>query len=112
MDIQAILVALDAEIEQLKRARALLAGVSPQPKRGRPAGAKGNKATSFNPAEFAAKAPKRRTMSAAARAKVAAAQRARWAALKAGGKKAETKPAATSPKKKSAAKKSKAATQA
>jgi hypothetical protein len=111
MDIRGILAALDAEIEQLQRARTLLSGPSPQPKRGRPAKAR-TKAASFNPAEFAAKVPKRRTMSAAGRARVAAAQRARWAALKAGGKKAETKPTATSPKTKSAAKKSKAATQA
>jgi len=52
-------------------------------KPGRPATASGSgKATSFNPADFDAKARKRRGMSAAGRARIAAAQKARWARFK------------------------------
>jgi hypothetical protein len=85
MNTSDIVLAIDAEITQLRKVKALLTDTDLTPKRkpGRPAGvAMPNKATSFNPVEFAKK-PKRRTMSAEGRAKIAAAQKARWAAHKA-----------------------------
>jgi hypothetical protein len=111
MDINEIVVAIDEEIARLQQTKALLSGVPLQRKQSRPAKAAGNKATSFNPADFTAK-PKRRTMSTGGRARIAAAQRARWAASKVAKKKATPKPSSTSATKKSAVKKSKAATQA
>lgn len=91
MHLNDIVVALDAEIDRLQRAKALLIGTSPigTRKPGRPAAAAlPGKATSFNPADFAEKSTKRHTMSAEGRAKIAAAQRARWAKVKKAGKKA------------------------
>ena len=71
MNTDEILAAIDAEISKLKQARALLAGVTPVKV---PAAAK--------KAKVAAKAPgKRRKMSAETRAKMAAAQKKRWAAI-------------------------------
>jgi hypothetical protein len=64
MTIDNILASIDAEIAQLKQARALLA-------------ADGTKKAATLPA------PKRRKMSAASRKKIAAAQKARWAKQKA-----------------------------
>ena len=69
MNTDEILAVIDAEIAVLKQARALLAVVTPVKV---PAAAK--------KAKVAAKAPgKRRKMSAETRAKMAAAQKARWA---------------------------------
>ena len=73
METSSILKAIDDQIEQLQRARALLAGAgSSVGKRGRPAGS-------------TTKAKKRRGsgMSAEGRRRIAEAQRRRWAALKA-----------------------------
>ncbi len=97
MNTNELVTALDTEISRLTQIRDLLADVndassagttqraiadsgnSSEPKRrGRPRGSK-NKATSFNPEEFATK---RRTMSAAGKERIAAAQRARWAKQK------------------------------
>ncbi len=64
MTIETILASIDAEIAQLKQARALLSG-------------DGTK-TAATPA-----APKKRKMSAASRKKIADAQRKRWAKQKA-----------------------------
>ena len=88
MNTNDIILAIDAEISRLQQAKALLTQTSsPTPakrKPGRPTGTSGtNKATSFNPADFDAKATKRRGMSAAGRARIAAAQKARWARSKA-----------------------------
>jgi hypothetical protein len=58
MDSAQIIAALDSEIARLQQVRAVLAGGST--------------------------APKRRTLSAVARAKIAAAQRKRWAKAKRG----------------------------
>ena len=91
MNLNDIVAELDAEIARLQQARVLLIGINPvgRRKRGRPAAAAlPGKATSFNPADFAKKPSKRRTMSAAGREKVAAAQRARWAKFKKADKKA------------------------
>jgi hypothetical protein len=101
MNTSDIVLAIDAEIAQLQKVKALLTGTDLTTKRkpGRPAGAAApNKATSFNPVEFAKK-PKRRTMSAEGRAKIAAAQRARWAKSKRAAKKTAHK-AAPAPAKK------------
>ena len=90
-----IVFAIDAEIAQLQKVKALLAGTSLTTKRkpGRPAGAGApNKATSFNPVNFAKKST-RRTMSVEGRAKIAAAQRARWAKSKRVAKKTASAPA-------------------
>lgn len=88
MNTTDILAAIDGEISRLTQARTLLNGfnttgspaeqVAPStaPRRGRPKGSK-NKATSFNPGEFTR--PKRRSMSPEGKARMAAAQRARWA---------------------------------
>jgi len=68
---------IDAEIAKLQRARTAIAMISagsePAKRRGRPP-----KTYSFEPAT----PKKRRTLSSAARAKIAAAQRKRWAAQK------------------------------
>jgi hypothetical protein len=91
MNLNDIVIELDAEIARLQLAKALLIGINPigTRKRGRPAAAAlPGKATSFNPADFAEKPKKRRTMSAAGRERIAAAQRARWAKSKKANKKA------------------------
>ncbi len=101
MNTTDLLSAIDAEISRLTELRTLLDGIgesspsnsrpkassvqkaftpgSAEPKRrGRPKGSK-NKTTGFNPKQSAAK---RRVMSPAAKERVAAAQRARWAKQK------------------------------
>jgi len=64
METNQILTAIDAEIERLQQARAILRGVAGSARRVGPS------------------SPKRRRLSPEARAKIAAAQRARWAAQK------------------------------
>ena len=88
MNTAEILSAIDEEISRLTQVRSLLGGLdtaavvperltpSTARRRGRPKGSK-NKATSFDPSEFSL--PKRRTMSPEGKARIAAAQRARWA---------------------------------
>ncbi|HMH13946.1 MAG TPA: hypothetical protein VK578_12635 [Edaphobacter sp.] len=102
MNISDIVLAIDAEITQLQKVKALLTDTDTTVKRklGRPAGVSSpNKATSFNSAEFVEKPTKRRTMSAEARARIAAAQKARWAKSKKAAKKATRKAATTSAEK-------------
>jgi hypothetical protein len=87
MNTKDIVLTIDAEISRLQQAKALLTNTSSvshaKRKPGRPAAtARGGKATSFNPAEFDAKRRKRRVLSAEARARIAAAQKARWAKFK------------------------------
>jgi hypothetical protein len=87
MNTNDIILSIDAEILRLQQAKALLTQTSsPTPakrKAGRPTAASGSsKATSFNPADFDPRAPKRRKISAAGRARIAAAQKARWARSK------------------------------
>jgi hypothetical protein len=72
MDTTEIIQTIDAEIARLERARALLNGHTSTPKRGRPASLK----------TVATPKPQRRTMSAEGRARIAAAQKARWAKAK------------------------------
>ena len=68
MDLEAIVQSIDEEIERLQRARSLLTGHTAPLKRGLP---------HSDPAR------KRGAMSPEGRARVAAAQRARWAKVKA-----------------------------
>jgi hypothetical protein len=72
MDTTEIIQTIDAEIARLEKARALLNGhVSTPTKRGRPVSSK-----------LVATAKPRRKMSAEGRARIAAAQKARWAKRK------------------------------
>jgi hypothetical protein len=85
MNTNEIVLTIDAEISRLQQAKALLSDTSSltQRKPRRQAATSGSsKATSFNPAEFDGKPRKRRALSAEARAKMAAAQKARWARFK------------------------------
>lgn len=77
MDTRAFIEAIDAEISRLQRVKTLLTGTSATGKHNakRPAGP-----------TAPGKPIKRRTMSAEARAKIAAAQRARWAKVRKSGK--------------------------
>ena len=79
MNIQDIVVEIDAEISRLQQVKALLTGTSTTENRkpGRPTNA-----------SLAGKARTRRTLSVEAREKIAAAQRARWAKSKKAAKKA------------------------
>jgi len=74
MSISTLLSQIDAEIARLQQARALLSGTTAPKKRGRKPGATVKAAP--------AKKAKKRTMSAEGRARIAAAQKARWAAQK------------------------------
>jgi hypothetical protein len=67
MDTKALVAELDAEIDRLKEVKALLAGQTTSPRRGRPP---------------ATKSKSRRTMSPEGRARIVAAQKARWANAK------------------------------
>jgi hypothetical protein len=75
MNTQDILSAIDAELARLQSARSLLAGTTSTKRRGRAR------------TSTLAIAPKKRTMSAAGRKKIAEAQRKRWAKQKAAAKK-------------------------
>jgi hypothetical protein len=87
MNTNDIVLAIDAEISRLQQAKALLTDTSSlthaKRKRGRPGAASGSgKATSSKPAEFNVMSRKRRGMSDVGRARIAAAQKARWARFK------------------------------
>jgi hypothetical protein len=86
MNTNDIVLAIDAEISRLQQAKALLTDTSSltaKRKPGRPVAASGSgKATSSKPAEFNVMSRKRRGMSDAGRARIAAAQKARWARFK------------------------------
>jgi hypothetical protein len=69
VDTAEIIKTIEAEIARLEQARTLLNGHTTTPKRGRPVSSK--------PA--ATVKPQRRKMSAEGRARIAAAQKARWA---------------------------------
>ena len=95
MDVNSIIASLDAEIELLKQARAVLSGaestnMTPKPVQG-----------------TKAKKAARRVLSPEARKRIADAQRKRWAAVKKS-KKSASVAAPTKAAKKSAAKKKKA----
>ena len=87
MNTNDIVLAIDTEISRLQQAKALLSDVSSvthaKRKPGRPVAASGSgKATSFKPAEFNVMSRKPRAMSDAGRARIATAQKARWAKFK------------------------------
>jgi hypothetical protein len=85
MDIKGLVANLRLEASHIEKAIAALAGLDQTiSRRGRPAKAS-------QPARASGR--KRRTMSAAARAKIAAAQRARWAKQKGKASPAKSKPA-------------------
>ena len=77
MDTAEIIAEIDLEIARLEKAKALITGQSATPKRGRPStGKQMTVATSFE-------APrKKRKISAEGRARIVAAQKARWAKAK------------------------------
>ncbi len=80
MNISGIVAALDEEIGILERAKALVSEAEPTTRRrGRPKGST-NKQTSFNPLEVAGKP--RPKLTTAARERISAAQRLRWAKQK------------------------------
>ena len=68
MDTKALVAELDAEIDRLKEVKALLTGQTTSPRRGRPLATKSKS--------------RRRTMSPEGRARIVAAQKARWANAK------------------------------
>jgi hypothetical protein len=68
MSIAELLIQIDAEIAQLQQARAVLTGAQTKRRPGRPVGS--------------GKRKKKRTMSPEGRARIAAAQKARWAQAK------------------------------
>jgi hypothetical protein len=72
MDTTQIIQTIDAGVARLEKARALLKGHTTTPKRGRPVSSK----------PVATLKPHRREMSAEGRARIAAAQKARWAKAK------------------------------
>jgi hypothetical protein len=74
MDTTEIIQTIDAEIARLERARGLLNGHTAPVKRGRPISS--NATTT--------RKPPRRKISAEGRARIAAAQKARWAKAKSG----------------------------
>ena len=99
MNISDIVFAIDAEIAQLQKVKALLTDTDTTVKRklGRPAKVSSpNTATIVKLAEFAEKPSKRRTMSAEARARIGAAQKTRWEKSKNSAKKATRKASTTS----------------
>jgi hypothetical protein len=69
MEINHIITEIDAEIARLQQAKDLLNGTTTKRSPGRPAA-------------HIASGPTKRTMSAAGRARIAAAQKARWAKVK------------------------------
>jgi hypothetical protein len=75
VNTEQILAAIDAEVARLQEVRALLGDTSTTKRRGRPPGS----ATKAAPAK---RVPKKRVLSAEARAKIAEAQRKRWAKSK------------------------------
>jgi hypothetical protein len=86
MNTNEIVLAIDAEISRLQQAKALLTDTSSlthaKRKPGRPVASGSGKATSSKPADFNVMSGKRRAMSDAGRARIAAAQKARWARVK------------------------------
>jgi hypothetical protein len=81
MDTTVLVAEIDAEIDRLQKVRALLTAQTASPKRGRPPATKPKTlATSFGFGKNTAS--RKRTMSAEGRARIAAAQKARWAKAK------------------------------
>jgi hypothetical protein len=89
MDTTEIIIEIDAQISRLREAKALLAGTEITIKRkpGRPSRVSLAAKASSIPAKSAAKPAARRTLSTEARAKMAAAQKERWAKFRKAAKK-------------------------
>lgn len=87
MDTVSIIQEIDAQISRLQQAKAILTGTTAKRGRGRP------KATEVASKTLAIE-PRKHALSAEARAKIAAAQRARWAKSKRADRKAAKKVAA------------------
>jgi hypothetical protein len=100
MNTNDIIIEIDAQISRLLEAKALLAGpeITIKRKPGRPSRAKlSDKATGLIPAKLAAKPMAKRIVSAESRAKMAAAQKARWAKTKKAAPASATVPTVKSP---------------
>ena len=89
MQVQELISALDQEIARLRQARELITGTEAPKRRGRPKGST-NKAKSqggangkVTPGRSASSTKPKRQMSPEGKARIAAAQKARWAAQKA-----------------------------
>jgi hypothetical protein len=81
MDTSVLVAEIDAEIDRLQKVRVLLIDQTASPKRGRqPATKPKTLATSFGFGKSTAS--RKRTMSAEGRARIAAAQKARWTKAK------------------------------
>jgi hypothetical protein len=76
MDTATLISQIDAEIAKLQLARQALVAISTT---GTPAKRRGRPAKNATPLPVPMRAPKKRTMSAEGRAKIAAAQKRRWA---------------------------------
>ena len=75
MDLTSIIAQIDEQISRLQQAKTILSGSGVKRPTGRP------KATDGTPTAIAAK-PAKRVMSAESKAKIAAAQKARWARVR------------------------------
>jgi hypothetical protein len=85
MQVQALITALDEEIARLRQARELLGGAGEVKRRGRPKGSTNKpagKAKTARASVSTASAKPKRQMSPEGKARIAAAQKARWAAQK------------------------------
>jgi hypothetical protein len=85
MNTTDIVIEIDAEISRLRAARVLLSSIETTsiPTLGRPSKEQfAGKAASYTSTKLATKPTKKRTFSAEVRAKMAAAQKARWAKAK------------------------------
>jgi hypothetical protein len=81
MDTTVLVAEIDAEIDRLQKVKALLTARTASPKRGRPPAKKPKTlAASFGLGKNTVS--RKRTMSAEGRARIAAAQKARWAKAK------------------------------
>jgi hypothetical protein len=89
MNLNDIVAQIDAEISKLTQAKQALLGVATKKGPGRP---RGTIVSTTSP--VSALKPKRHKMSAAGRARIAAAQKARWAKVKKVAKPVAAKPAA------------------
>ena len=97
MQVQALIAALDEEIARLRQARELIGGTTEVKRRGRPKGSTNKSAGTSAPSKAKATraaaggARPRRQMSAEGKARIAAAQKARWAAQKEAGSAKKTR---------------------
>lgn len=80
MNTESIITQIDAEISRLQQAKTILSGVSVKKLVGRPTGSRQEAATAK---------PAKRVMSAEGKARVAAAQKARWAKVRKAAKTAQ-----------------------